>query len=239
MSSRVFIFKSYYHSRGWGRVAHAVQRLEVPITKSSDILKNNRSTYGSIRQFGSSSPAASSFNINPVDWWKNSQERQAQKDYEKRVEAMAATDSWTLDDMSKELENTVKSWKAKIPGMGSNGELQLARKMYSAVQGLIAAKGAECTAQDLEDMSKLEKLKAINKAEVSIEDLNLFLQQFDTISLMQRVLRKRKLEGKALPMTVENTQLIVQREAITVMTRKQKSAMRKSQEKRMGKASRR
>ena len=175
-----------------------------------------------------------SFNLNPFDWWRNREAKKNEDEFKKRIEAMANQERWILDDLYKDLKEGAENWRNRIPGVSSTKEVQGAKKMYNTIKGLISVVGSNATYSDLENMSKIDKLRAAHAGEVTVEEVNVMIQQCGTLRLMQSLVRKRKLEGRPLPTTPENLQVIAQQEGRTMLTKKQLAKLQKISEKTHG-----
>jgi hypothetical protein len=171
------------------------------------------------------SPAGCSFSsYSPLEWWKNRQESQEAEKYKKRIQYMASKDAWTVGDMKEELDELMSSWTAKL---SDSKEVRQGKDMHKTVSGIIAVVGDDATDVELENMSRTDKLKASIQGETSVEDINMFARQFQTMALMHRVLRKRKEEGKSLPQTVESMQTVIQAEGAKLLSKNQRNRMMK------------
>ena len=175
----------------------------------------------------------------PVEWWRGRQEAKEAEKYTKRVTEMAEKAFFTVGDMSDELGEAVSSWAAKIPGLNNNKEINQAKAMHKTINGLMEITGRDATVDTLSELSRAEKLKAAVAAETSVEEINVVIQQFEGMSLMHRVLRKRKEEGRPIPKTADSMQAVIQTEGPKLLTKAQKSRMMKNQERNIKKASRR
>lgn len=107
----------------------------------------------------------------------------------KRIEDMAEKETWMIGDMKEELDEVVKSWMAKVPGLSDNKETKNAKKMHKTISGVVAVVGTDATEDILDNMSRTEKLKAAIEGESTVEEINILIQQFQTMALMHRVLR--------------------------------------------------
>jgi hypothetical protein len=199
---------------------------------------------GPLRSFSSSSsssPPASSDNkegdggvsgllknvSSPWQWWKNRQESKNEEKYKQRVNYMVNKPDWTLNDMAQELDEVLSSWTSKIPGVNNNKEVAMAKQMHKTVTSVMSVVGVDATVEDLDKMTRADKLQAAVKSEQSVEEINIFIHQFSTASMMHRVLRKRKLEGKRIPETPEAMQEIIQTEGKSVLTPTQKEKLKR------------
>ena len=146
---------------------------------------------------------------------------------------MAEKDAWMVGDAVSEIEESVNSWKAKVPGASSMNEIQLAKQMLKNLNGIVKVTGKDATENVLLKMSHKEKLIAAVHGETTLEEVNTLIEQFRTMSMMHRALRKRKLEGKTLPTTPEAVGALLKVEAPRLMSKEQKSELGKLQAKRM------
>jgi TusA-related sulfurtransferase len=140
--------------------------------------------------------------------------------------------------MMKELDEVLSSWTSKIPGVSNNKEITMAKQMHKTVSSVMSVVGVDATVDDLDKMTRTDRLQAAVQSEQSVEEINMFIQQFSTASLMHRVLRKRKLEGKRIPETPEAMQEVIQTEGKSVLTRTQKEKLKKQAHKSMRKSMR-
>jgi|UniRef100_A0A8J9TUT5 hypothetical protein len=166
-----------------------------------------------------------SSSYSPLVWWRNRQEKKEEVKYKERLQAMANKEDWTIGDMKEELNDVVKSWISKIPIIGSNKEILAAKRMHKTVTGLAEIIGDKATSERLGNMTRVEKLKASLQGESTVEDINILIQQFDSMSLMHKVVRRRKLEGKKIPETAEAVQTMMQTEGQRLLTKTQKTKM--------------
>jgi hypothetical protein len=171
----------------------------------------------------------------PIDWYRKRQERKEEEKYSERIAFMAGKPDWTIGDMLKELDEVVQSWIAKMPILSDNKETKMAKRMHKSVQGIGKIMGLDATATKLESMSRTEKLKAALEGETTAEQINILIQQFQTMDMMHRVLRKRVDDGKPLPQTAEAMQAAVQSEGAKLLSPKQKTKMMDQQQKKMKK----
>jgi len=157
----------------------------------------------------------------------------------KNIEKMSEKETWTIADMQEELDEVVTSWSAKMPVVSDNKETKMAKKLHKTVSGVMSIVGKDATEDVLEGMSRTDKLKAALKGETTVEEINILIQQFQTMSLMHRVMRKRKLEGKSLPKTQDSMQAMLQAEGSKMLSKSQKSRMIENQTRTMKKSMRR
>jgi hypothetical protein len=179
--------------------------------------------------FSTEASASSSSSFSPIDWWRKRQETQEAEKYKSRIVAMAEKEALTIGDMIAELDEVVNSWRAKMPGVSSLKETQMAKQMHKTLSGIIKVMGKDATNEMLNKMARKEKLKAALEGGTTVEEINTVIDQFRTMALMQQVIRKRRLEGKTIPTTAEGIQAIVQAEGSKMLSKAQKSKMGKEQ----------
>jgi hypothetical protein len=149
--------------------------------------------------------------------------------YGERIQFMANKESWTIGDMQAELDTVVSSWASKLPGLRDNKETQIAKKMHRALSGIIEVIGKDATDAELDAMTRKQKLEAAVRGETSVEEINILSQQFQSMALMHRILRKRKLESKSIPTTADGMQALLQSDGSKLLSEAQKERMKKAQ----------
>lgn len=142
---------------------------------------------------------------------------------------MASKECWTIGDMQAELDEVVSSWVSRLPGLGDNKETKIAKKMHRALTGIIEVIGKDATDTELDGMTRKQKLEAAVKGETTVEEINILNQQFQSMALMHRILRKRKLESKSIPATADGMQALLQSEGSKLLSEAQKERLKKAQ----------
>ncbi|GKY93777.1 hypothetical protein MPSEU_000344900 [Mayamaea pseudoterrestris] len=179
------------------------------------------------------SPPSSSFSFSPLEWWRGRQERNEATKYKERLNDMAQKEKWTVGDMQNELKEVEKSWLAKIQ---DSAEIRQAKQMSFTVNGIVSVMGVDATDELLSSMTRTQKLQAAAHTGVGVEQVNMLIQQFQTMGLMHRVLRQRQSLGKSIPTTPEAMQSIMQVEGPKLMNAAHKKSMVQTQQKRMKRA---
>ena len=164
-----------------------------------------------------------------MDWWRDRQENKETEKYKKRIQEMALKKEWVLGEMLSELQEIQKSWSAKIPGVNQAKEIQMAVAMHQTVSGVAEILGADATADRLEHMTAKEKLQCAVAGETSTADIDQLRHQFQIMSLMHQIVRKRYLEKKPLPDTQEAMQMAMQTEAMSLMSKAQRTKLGRQQ----------
>lgn len=164
-----------------------------------------------------------------MEWWQNRQLKKQDEQFKERVLEMAELSAWTLKHMQKDITVATSSWAAKIPGLNNNKEIQQAKQIETVLKGLISVVGEEADESRLLKMDQAEKLKAAIAGETTLEEINLVIRQFQVTSLMHKVVRKRKVDGKSIPTTQEGIQSTIQLEAPSLMSKAERAKMGKDQ----------
>lgn len=175
----------------------------------------------------------------PLDWWRTRQENKEADKYKERIISMASKEAWTLNDMTKELDEVVNSWSAKVPGINNNKEIEMAKQMHKTVKGIIAVVGEEADSDKVQSMNRIDRLKAAAAGGMSVSEIKTLQEQFASMGIMHKVLRNRKSAGKSLPETAEAMHAIVQAEGSKLLSKEQKKKMVKFQGQKMRNAMRR
>ena len=213
------------------------------LTRSKQTLEvcpqHARLQYRSLSSPATSDEKNNSFFSSPTGWWRGRQEEKEAQKYRDHLEAMSNKPVWTIGDFEETLKEQLnQSWFTKA--LAESKELKLAEELKESVVGILSVVGKDATAQDLEaTMTRLEKLKAASAAGTTVDQINLVLQQFETMSLVHRVIRNRKEQGKPIPQSMEAVQAIVQAEGPKLLSKKQKSRLMKQQKTQMMKGMRR
>jgi hypothetical protein len=151
---------------------------------------------------------------------------------------MAEKDKWMIGDAVLELEESVNSWKAKVPGASSTSEIKQAKQMLKNLHGIVKVVGKDATHDHLLQMSHKDKLVAALNGETTLDEINMLIEQFGMMTMMHKAVRKRKLAGKTIPSSPEGVSALVKAEAPQLMSKEQKAKMGKEQAKRLLKRNR-
>mmetsp|Transcript_6770 Transcript_6770/g.9882 ORF Transcript_6770/g.9882 Transcript_6770/m.9882 type:complete len:235 (-) Transcript_6770:144-848(-) len=164
------------------------------------------------------------------DSFTDRQKASQQKMFAQQVEKMSNAKAWTLADFADDLEKTTSDWRSKIPGMSNLQQVKMAKQAASIAKAMIQEMGADATAKDIaEKVSRAEKLKVALASESTVEEVNVMIQQLQSVDIMHRIIRKRKIEGKSLPTNESSMKNLMQVDGLQAMTKTQKKAMRDSQ----------
>jgi hypothetical protein len=182
--------------------------------------------------------------------------KKSQKEaYAKQLAKMAESEKWTLKDFSDEIDETLSSWRTKIPGVSNLQQVKSAKEAQVVIKAVVDEVGRDATAEDLGSLGRTEKVskwveewgfrasglgshiaslplqqKISLKSGISIEDLNIMIKQFQGMDMMHSVLRKRKLEGKPIPVDESTMKAALESDGPSVLSKKQKKAIQERQQ---------
>ena len=95
---------------------------------------------------------------------------------------------------------------------------------------MIDLKGEDATSDDLMEMDRLDRLRVATSTKKTIEELKILLFQIQNMDMMQKMLRKRKSEGKAIPQDPTAMQAAMKRDAKDIMIKAHTKMIMKRQE---------
>lgn len=164
------------------------------------------------------------------DSFADRQKANQQKMFAKQVEKMSNAEAWTLADFADDLDKTTSDWKSKIPGLNNLQQVKMAKQAATIAKAMIQQVGADATAKDVtEKVARAEKLKVALESESTVEEVNVMIQQLQSVDIMHRIIRKRKVEGKSLPTNESSMKNLMQVDGLQAMTKTQKKNMRNMQ----------
>jgi hypothetical protein len=117
----------------------------------------------------STSSSGPSFFSSPLQWWRNRQETNELEKYKLRIAAMAEKESWLIGDAIREIEDSLNTWKAKVPGASTMNEIKTAKEMLKSLQGIAKVVGKEAKEDAIVKMSHKDKLVAAVNGETTLE----------------------------------------------------------------------
>lgn len=161
------------------------------------------------------------------DKWEQSEKTKQAAKLVDQIALMANTPVWTVKMFKDEVDETLSSWKTKIPGMGGTSQVQAAKETQKAVTQLVAQLGDGATAQDVAAMDRKEKLKLAIACEMTMDEINVILKQFRQMELMHRILRYRKENGLELPKDADGMKMAMQQDGMKILTNAEKREMQK------------
>lgn len=140
---------------------------------------------------------------------------------------MANAEVWTLKLFADSINDSLSGWQKYMPGVSDTKQVKQIKEAQKVVLAVRDAIGGDATAEDLNRLGRKEKLKASLKAGVSLDDLNVLITQFSFQSLMQQMLRKRKLSGKSIPKEEGEMKAMLQADGANMLSKQQKKEMQK------------
>jgi len=161
-------------------------------------------------------------------WIENRTQRKQQEEYMEQMKRLSEMDRLTLDKYRGELERGLNQWGANISFLQTK-EIKTAKEVVEVVKALIDVKGGDAVADDLLNLNRMERLKVATASNKTVEEISILMSQIQNMDLMQRTLRKRYHEGKAIPPDPASMQAAIKKDAISVMTKSQKEMMMKRQ----------
>ena len=158
-------------------------------------------------------------------WMERRKDKQEQEKYLEQMERLADMDELTLENYKKELETGLSGWGTNISFLQTK-EVKVAKEVVNAITSFIDVMGPKANVDDLNEMSRLQRLKVATSTNKTVEEISTLLSQIQNMDIMQRVLRKRKLEGKSIPTDPNSLQHVIKMEATAVMTKSQRKVMK-------------
>jgi hypothetical protein len=141
-----------------------------------------------------------------------------------QIDLMAETEAWTLAHFEKTLDDQLKTWGARLSWFSGNKDLRLAKQAQQVVKSIIELVGKNATSDTIEKMGRKDKLKISYQSGASVEDINTLFVQFNTTSLMHKVIRTRKSTGQPVPHDTETLKLAMATDGRNLLTREQMKA---------------
>uniref|UniRef100_A0A7S2RHR0 Signal recognition particle SRP54 subunit M-domain domain-containing protein n=1 Tax=Eucampia antarctica TaxID=49252 RepID=A0A7S2RHR0_9STRA len=193
-------------------------------------LNNNNNKKGGVRFLSTPvAPAENNNNKGFLDRVKDkiderSQKKQADK-YADQIKTMAESEQWDLKSFGEEIDKSVGGWRSKIPGMSNLEQVKAVKENQNLVNALIGELGENATAKELNQLGRKEKLLISLRSSVSVEAINMIVQQFQGMDIMHRILRYRMSNGQPIPTDEIAMQRIMQADGDKVMSKKEKRNM--------------
>jgi len=158
-------------------------------------------------------------------------ERQEQEKYMEQMTRFSTMEVFTMKEYRKELQDGIDGGgvMTKISFMQTK-EIKQAKEVVDVVDKIIEVVGPEATAEDLIQMDRLQRLKVANAANRTLEEISIMVSQITNMDVMQKTLRKRYLEGKPIPPDKDAMQAVIQKDALSVLSKSQKEMMKSRQE---------
>ncbi len=162
-------------------------------------------------------------------WMKERQDRQEKDRYMEQMERLSNMEVFTMENYREELQRGVSGFMANISFLQTK-EVKMAKEVVALVEKIIDILGPKATAEDLIAMDRFQRLQLATASNKTLEEISIMVSQITNMDVMQKALRKRKLEGKPIPPDQAAMQAVVRKDAIEVMSKSQKDLLRSRQE---------
>mmetsp|Transcript_277 Transcript_277/g.686 ORF Transcript_277/g.686 Transcript_277/m.686 type:complete len:273 (-) Transcript_277:1204-2022(-) len=164
-------------------------------------------------------------------WVNNRQARQEKEKYIEQMTRLSTMEVFTMDKYREELQSGVDGggMMNKISFMQTK-EFKQAKEVIEVVDKIIEVVGPDSTAEDLLQLDRLQRLRVATAANKTLEEISIMISQITNMDVMQKTLRKRYLEGKPIPPDKDTMQAVIQRDAMSVLSKSQKEMMKSRQE---------
>lgn len=160
---------------------------------------------------------------------KERQDRHGQEKYIEQMERLSNMEVFTMENYREELQRGVSGFMANISFLQTK-EVKIAKEVVAVVEKIIDILGPKATAEDLIAMDRFQRLKVATASNKTLEEISIMVSQITNMDVMQKALRKRKLEGKPIPPDQDAMQAVIRKDAIDVMSKSQKEMLRSRQE---------
>jgi len=127
-------------------------------------------------------------------------------------------------------------WKSYVPGISTKSKIEAIKGEKDMVDAAIAVlaegEGGMVVLEDLKCMSRKDRLRICLESKSSTSTISTFIENFESMTILHRILRFRLETGKALPVDEEEAKRMMQmdfKDVLSVRERKdmQKRMMRK------------
>jgi len=163
-------------------------------------------------------------------WMNDRRDRQEKERYMEQMTRLSNMDVFSMENYRDELSRGVDGGgiMTKISFMQTK-EVKQAKEVVEVVEKMIEVVGPDATAEDLIEMDRLQRLRVATAANKSLEDISIMVSQITNMDVMQKTLRKRRLEGKPIPVDKDYMQAIIQKDAVHVLSKSQKEMLKSRQ----------
>lgn len=164
-------------------------------------------------------------------WINDRQTRQEKEKYVEQMTRLSTMEVFTMEKYREELQMGIDGggMMTKISFMQTK-EFKQAKEVIEVVDKIIEVVGPDATAEDLLHLDRLQRLRVATAANKTLEEISIMVSQITNMDVMQKTLRKRYLEGKPIPPDKESMQLVIQKDAMSVLSKSQKEMMKSRQE---------
>jgi hypothetical protein len=161
-------------------------------------------------------------------WMEDRKDRKEKEQFAEQMGRLSDMEQLTLENYRGELLRGLEGFAASIK-MFQTREVKASKEVAEAVTHFIEIMGKDAIADDLNRMTRIQRLQVANKSKKTVEEIGIMLSQITNMDIMQRTLRQRKKEGKPIPQDAHQMQTVIKKEAVAVMTKSQKVMIKKQQ----------
>jgi hypothetical protein len=162
-------------------------------------------------------------------WMKDRQDRREKERYLEQMKRLSDMEVFTMENYREELRRGVSGFMANVSFLQTK-EVKMAKEVAAVVEKIIDVLGPKATAEDLIAMDRFQRLQVATASNKTLEEISIMVSQITNMDVMQKALRKRKLEGKPIPPDQEAMQAVIRKDAVAVMSKSQKEMLRSRQE---------
>jgi len=164
-------------------------------------------------------------------WMNDRQARQEQEKYMEQMTRLSTMEVFSMERYREELQSGVDGGgvMTKLSFLQTK-EIKQAKEVIEVVDKIIEVVGPDATAEDLLQLDRLQRLRVATAANKTLEEIAIMVSQITNMDVMQKTLRKRYLEGKPIPPDKDAMQAVIQKDAMSVLSKSQKEMMKTRQE---------
>jgi len=153
--------------------------------------------------------------------------------YEEQFQEMAKESEWTLNHVSQQISKSIKAstsgWRSMIPGMSNVGALKQLKDEQKLVNAAIVVLGNNVGLERVKNMDRKEKLKISLESKADPSQVNVLIDNYESITIMHRMLRHRVRNELPVPknereakdmMSIENVRKVLSTKEIKNLQRK-------------------
>jgi len=216
--------------RQWLQQPHQQQRVILPSASASASFASESSSSATASEKNNSNDDKSGSGGKIRGWMNDRRDRQENERYMEQMTRLSNMDVFSMENYRDELRRGVDGGgiMTKISFMQTK-EVKQAKEVVEVVEKMIEVVGPNATAEDLIEMDRLQRLRVATAANKTLEEISIMVSQITNMDVMQKTLRKRRLEGKSIPADKDYMQAIIQKDAMNVLSKSQKELLKSRQ----------
>uniref|UniRef100_A0A7S0F573 Signal recognition particle SRP54 subunit M-domain domain-containing protein n=1 Tax=Craspedostauros australis TaxID=1486917 RepID=A0A7S0F573_9STRA len=161
-------------------------------------------------------------------WMERRKNRKEQEQYMEQMNRLSEMDEFKLTDFKDELNKSLTGVMANVSFLQTK-EIKAAKDIVTCVESMVKVLGQDAVADDLLHMDRLQRLKIADGSDRTVEEIGYVVSQIQNMDIMQKTLRRRRLQGKPIPESQSKMQEVMKKEAMATMSPAQKEMVRKKQ----------